>query len=414
MGMKKQKNEALEESEKRLVRLVEADPDNALAWYELGQVQMDQGQYGKARECFKEALAIQPDNDFFRKGLIECLVFLGDNESAEREFRELAGEGNEREEMLLRASKFLHAERRSLKKVTFDMTGDPANLDTWLSAAETLLREGKLKEAEAAAVVGVHAAKVEDTGTFMGFWNVIGRIMHAMNRHRDEANAFLVPFSMDHQSAAAAALAEALIECGEDVQAQRVLEKAVEEGTQVGQVYMCLGRRYWDIDRRRDAARMYRRGTQLEPQNTHWSLGYISLLVDIGELDEAEKEIDRVRTLDDGARWADYYTQVVKDRREELSGDLVIVRRSRGQLPRLIRDSGFIVDWIHREVEGVQVVQANLCTASRAGRFGHYAVTGMCVSMRGRDLQLIRHQVEERLQKRAFMYHDYEIEPQRE
>jgi hypothetical protein len=244
----------------------------------------------------------------------------------------------------------------------------------------------------------------------MPFWITIGRIMHAMNRHTEEVEAFFVAYSMDHRSPAAALLAEALLECREEEKAQRILEKAVDEGTEVGKVYMCLGRRYWDIDRKRDAARMYCRGTELEPNNLEWSLGYISLLVELGELDEAQKQTERIGRGLSGKRWAQHYSEVIRNRREELSEDLIIVSNSNSQLPRLVRDAGSIADWIHREVNGVNTITTNLSTAARTGLIGHFCVTGAEIRVDGEEHRQICSEMEERLKNRLFMCSDYEVQ----
>jgi len=410
--MKKRNDDVLEESERRLLRVVESDPNDQTAWYELGQLYNERQDYAKAHACFKNALDIDPDNCSFKKAIIEVLLSIGDVESAEKNLCELSEKSHEHGsvEILLRVVKFLQCERDALKDTLVEVEGDPTDPRCWLYRAQELLETDRLKEAEAAAIRGTIANTEADIRTLSDLWEMIGHVLYRMERPRDGVEAYLVAFGLDHCSSSAASLAKALSESGLHEQAQKVLEKAVEDATEIGEVFIRLGMRYWDIDRRHDAKRMYRRATELAPENLNWAVPYVHLLIDLGELVEAQKEIERIRGIAADRRWADYYADVVRDRREELSDDLVIVRKSGGQLPRLVRDVGFITDWIHREVEGVDTVHTSLSTRTRTGLMGHYCVTGTEVCVDGKDLQHLRSQIEEMFERRAFMYHDYEIE----
>ena len=287
-----------------------------------------------------------------------------------RNVLELADKTDQRGQMetLVRAAKFLDAERDALKDVVVEPDGDPYDPKSWLSCAKKLLETGRLKEAEAAAVQGTLRASTDDVRTLSDLWNTIGRIMHRMERRRDEIDAYLV--GIDHSCAAALSLAGALSECDQYEREQNVLEAAVNDGTEIGEILMRLGARYWNIDRKRDAEKLYRKATEMEPENLDWVLPYISLLISLGELDDAQNEIDRIRHIQGKEDWTNYYAEVVRNRREELSNDFIIVNRSCGQLPRLVRDTGCIADWVHREVEGVDAVHTNLTTAVRTGSHG--------------------------------------------
>jgi tetratricopeptide (TPR) repeat protein len=410
--MKKRNDDVLEESERRLLRVVESDPNDQTAWYELGQLYNERQDYAKAHSCFNKALDIEPDNPYFKRAIIEVLLSIGDIESAEKNLCELSEKSHERGsvETLLRVVKFLQGERDALKDTLVEVEGDPTDPRCWLYRAQELLETDRLKEAEAAAIRGTMANTETDLRTLSDLWETIGHILYRMERPRDGVEAYLVAFGLDHCSSAAASLAKALSESGLHEQAQRVLEKAVEDGTEISEVFILLGMRYWDIDRRHDARRMYRRATELAPENMNWAVPYVHLLIDLGEFDEAQKELERIKAVGSDHRYADYYAEVLRSRREELSDDLVIVRASSGQLPRLVRDAGFISDWIHREVEGVDTVFTSLSTRARVGLSGHYCVTGIDVCVDGKDLQHIRRQIQERLEKRGFMYSDYDFE----
>jgi hypothetical protein len=313
-------------------------------------------------------------------------------------------------ETLLRVVKFLRGERDALKDTLVEVEGDPTDPRCWLYRAQELLETDRLKEAEVAAIRGTMANTETDLRTLSEVWEMIGHILYRMKRPQDGVEAYLVAFGLDHCSSSAASLAKALSESGLHEQAQKVLELAVEDGTEISEVFIRLGIRYWDIDRRHDARRMYRRATELAPENLNWPVPYVHLLIDLGEFDEAQKELERIKAVGSDHRYADYYAEVLRSRREDLWGDLIMVKERNAQLPRLIRDVGAITDWIHREVEGVDTVSTDMRPRARTGLRDHYSVTGIDVCVNGDDLHRIRRQVEQELEKRAFMYGDYSFE----
>jgi len=89
------------------------------------------------------------------------------------------------------------------------------------------------------------------------------------------------------------------------------------------------------------------------------------------------------------------------------SDSIVIVEEKNAQLPGLIRDVGFMTDWIQRDVEGVGTVFTKLRGRARIWPKDQYYLTGIEITVSGRDLDNIQRRIRQELDKRAYMYADY-------
>ncbi len=66
----------------RCRQMVEADPENELAWFTLGKALFDRGDYAQAREPLAAALARKADWMAAQILLARCEVYLGNREAA--------------------------------------------------------------------------------------------------------------------------------------------------------------------------------------------------------------------------------------------------------------------------------------------------------------------------------------------
>jgi len=92
------------------------------------------------------------------------------------------------------------------------------------------------------------------------------------------------------------------------------------------------------------------------------------------------------------------------------SDSIIIVEEKNAQLPGLIRDVGFMTDWIQKDVEGVGTVFTKLRGRARIWPKDQYYLTGIEISVSGRDLNNIQRRIQQELDKRAFMYADYYLD----
>jgi len=93
--------------------------------------------------------------------------------------------------------------------------------------------------------------------------------------------------------------------------------------------------------------------------------------------------------------------------RDVSSDDRIIIKEKNAQLPGLIRDVGFMTDWIQRDVEGASTVFTKLRGRARIWPKDQYYFTGIEISVGGRDLNNIQRRTQQELDKRVFMYADY-------
>jgi len=88
----------------------------------------------------------------------------------------------------------------------------------------------------------------------------------------------------------------------------------------------------------------------------------------------------------------------------------ILVEEKNAQLPGLIRDVGFMTDWIQKDVEGVSTVFTELIGRARIWPKDQYYLTGIEISISGRDLDYIQRGIQQELDKRGFMYADYSLD----